>query len=62
LTSADTETTPATTAESEATEHHHEGHDHEGHEHHEHAQAQPTLNPECTREVEVEVPAEEVSK
>ena len=62
MTSADTETTPATTAESETTEHHHEGHDHEGHEHHEHAQAQPTLNPECTREVEVEVPADEVSK
>ncbi|HEV2277648.1 MAG TPA: trigger factor [Acidobacteriaceae bacterium] len=64
MTSADTETTPATSAESEATEHHHEGHDHEGHEHHEHehAQAQPTLNPECTREVEVEVPADEVSK
>lgn len=62
MTSADTETTPATTAESEATEHHHEGHDDEGHEHHQHAQAQPTLNPECTREVEVEVPADEVSK
>ena len=64
MTSADTETTPATSAESEATEHHHEGHDHEGHEHHEHehAQAQPTLNPECTCEVEVEVPADEVSK
>lgn len=30
-----------------------------GHEHHHHA---PTLNPECTREVEIEVPAEEVSK
>lgn len=56
MTSADTETTPTATTESEPTEHHHEGH-----EHHEHAQ-QPTLNPECTREVDVEVPADEVSK
>lgn len=62
MTSADTEATPANPAESEATEHHHEGHDHEGHEHHEHAHAEPTLNPECTREVEVEVPADDVSK
>jgi len=30
-----------------------------GHEHHHHA---PTLNPECTREVEIEVPTTEVSK
>jgi trigger factor len=64
--SADTtETTPATTAEpTENTElahgeHAHEGHAHEGHEH---AHAQPTLNPACTREVEVEAPAEEVDK
>lgn len=52
-----TETNPAATAESETAEH-----THEGHEHHEHAKAQPTLNPECTREVEVEVPADEVTK
>ena len=38
------------------------GHDGAGHEGHEHAHAQPALNPECTREVEVEVPAEEVTK
>ena len=37
-----------------------EGHDHEGHVHE--AQAQPSLNPECAREVEVEVPADEVTK
>jgi len=37
----------------------HEGHTHEGHGH---AHAQPILNPECTREVEVEVPADEVTK
>ncbi len=39
--------------------HSHEGHDHEGHDH---SHAQPTLNPACTREVEVEVPADEVTK
>jgi len=38
--------------------HEHEGHDPETHE----APAQPSLNPECTREVEIEVPADEVSK
>jgi trigger factor len=40
-------------------EHSHEhGHDHDGHQH----QHGPSLNPELTREVEVEVPADEVSK
>jgi trigger factor len=34
----------------------HEGHDHEGHQH------GPALNPECTRELVIDVPAEEVSK
>lgn len=38
--------------------HDHEGHDHEGHEHH-HG---PVLNPECTREVEIDIPADEVRK
>ncbi|WP_252263885.1 trigger factor [Paracidobacterium acidisoli] len=43
--------------------HSHEGHDHDHHHHdHDHAQPAPTLNPECTREVEIEVPADEVSK
>jgi trigger factor len=37
--------------------HEHEGHDHD----HEH-QHGPTLNPACTREVEIEIPADEVSK
>jgi trigger factor len=59
LTSAETTETPGTTAENESTEHDHEGHTHEGHEH---VHAQPTLNPECTREVEVDVPADEVTK
>ena len=53
---------PTPTAEAENQEpneqHHHvEG---EAHEHHHHAQ--PTLNPECSREVEIEVPADEVTK
>lgn len=46
-------------------QHEHEGHEHE-HEHqhdhqHEH-QHGPTLNPACTREVEIEIPADEVGK
>ncbi|MGC2637809.1 MAG: trigger factor [Acidobacteriaceae bacterium] len=49
-----TETTPAASAES--AEHTHEGHEHT------HASAQPTLNPECVREVEVEAPADEVTR
>jgi trigger factor len=52
LTSAETTETPGTTAENESSEHAHEGHAH----------AQPTLNPECTREIEVEIPADEVTK
>ena len=47
--------------------HDHEGHDHEGHDHvghdhdhpHQHGQV---LNPECTRELVLDVPAEEVSR
>jgi trigger factor len=50
----------------------HEGHDHEGHDHdhdheghqhegHEHAHG-PVLNPECTRELVLDIPAEEVTK
>jgi trigger factor len=38
--------------------HEHEGHNHEGHEQHEHG---PVLNPDCTRELVIDVPAEEVS-
>jgi len=52
-----------------ANEHDHEGHDHEheGHDHehdgHDHAhQHGPILNPECTRELVLDIPAEEVSK
>jgi trigger factor len=52
-----------TTHDSETTAQDHEGHDHAGHDHdhagHNHG---PALNPECTREVSIEVPAEEVSR
>lgn len=39
----------------------HEGHDHEGHDHDHHHHG-PVLNPDCLREVTIEVPADEVSK
>jgi trigger factor len=42
----------------EAGQHEHEGHDHEGHEHHEHG---PVLNPDCSRELIIDVPADEVA-
>src|SRR5579883_3284090 len=48
------ETTPQT--EEQTREGHGHAHDHEGHQH------GPTLNPELMREVEIEVPAEEVSR
>lgn len=47
-------------ADHDHADHDHEGHDHEGHEHH-HPPA-PTLNPELTRSIEVEAPAEDVAK
>jgi trigger factor len=47
------------TATEESAGHDHEGHEHEGHVH-DHAHA--TLNPECTREVEIEIPADEVTR
>ncbi len=42
-------------------DHEHEGHDHAGHNHEGH-QHGPVLNPECTREVVIDIPADEVSK
>jgi trigger factor len=45
---------------SEGHDHDHEGHNHEGHDH-SHQQG-PVLNPECTRELVLDIPAEEVSK
>jgi trigger factor len=50
------ETTPQTDEVATTTEEP-GGHNHEGHSH-----AAATLNPECTREVEIEVPAEEVAR
>jgi trigger factor len=51
---------PAETSAPTTEEHSHEGHDHAGHDHeHHHA---PTLNPELTRTIEVQAPAEEVDK
>ncbi len=50
------ETTPQSDGASTATEEP-AGHDHEGHSH-----GAATLNPDCTREVEIEVPAEEITR
>src|SRR3984957_15419323 len=50
------ETTPQPAEASIATE------EPEGHEGHEHSHGAATLNPECTREVEIEIPADEVSR
>ncbi len=54
-----TELNPSATAEAEPTESNPEM---QAGEPHEHNHAQPTLNPECTREVEIEVSADEVTK
>ena len=60
LSTADTlETNPASGTPEES--HGHEGHDHEHDHNHEH-QHGPVLNPDCTRELVLDVPAEEVSK
>ena len=51
------------TSETPEDPHGHEGHDHDhDHEHQPRASAGPVLNPECTRELVLDVPAEEVSK
>lgn len=58
MSSTDTlENTPQSEAPEAQPTHDHEGHDHD----HEHAHG-PVLNPECTREVALDVPAENVSK
>lgn len=57
MTSAETTETPGTTAENDSAEQ--TGHTHEGHDH---THAQPTLNPDCTREIEVDIPADEVTR
>lgn len=64
LSSNDTleETPQQPTAAEAAHDHDHEGHDHD-HDHEGHAHAHgPVLNPECTRELVLDVPAEEVTK
>ncbi len=65
LSSTDTveNNTPPESAE-EAHLHPEDGHDHEGHEHdHEHShQHGPVLNPECTKELVLDISADEVSK
>ncbi len=42
--------------------HDHEGHDHEGHDHGHDHQHGPVLNPECTRELVLDIDADEVAK
>jgi trigger factor len=64
------ETTPqsaqleGSVAAEEPAGHTHEGHDHDGHDHtHVHEpHGGASLNPDCTRDVEIEVPADEVSR
>ena len=51
----------ATGHEHEGHDHDPEAHDHEGHNHEGH-QHGPVLNPECTRELVLDIPAEEVTK
>ena len=66
MSSTDTlENNPQPEAAEAAHSHDHEGHDHEGHEHegHDHAHEHgPALNPECTRELVLDIAAEEVAK
>jgi trigger factor len=67
LSTTDTlESNPLSDAAETAIESGHEGHDHalEGHDHphdHDHAHG-PVLNPDCTRELVLDIPADEVSK
>lgn len=68
LSSLDTlENTPEQTAAGHDHDHDHAGHDHShdshDHDHHDHDHAPaPVLNPDCTREVVLDIPAEEVTK
>ena len=65
LSSTDTlENKPQPETAEAAHSHEQDGHDHEhdGHDHSEEHQHGPVLNPECTRELVLDVPAEEVSK
>jgi trigger factor len=55
------ETSAQSGAEATATEEPAAQHDHEGHAH-DHDHSGPTFNPDCTREVEIEIPADEVAR
>jgi trigger factor len=55
------ETSAQSGGEATATEEPAAQHDHEGHAHN-HDHSAPTLNPDCTREVEIEIPADEVAR
>ena len=60
---ADQTSTELAAPQHDQTEHDHAGHDHTGHDHtHTHANSGPTFNPEVTREVEVTIPADQVSR
>jgi len=52
-------TEPTEAEEQQAHDHDHDGHDHAGHDHAGHTHG-PALNPECRREVSIEIPAEQV--
>jgi trigger factor len=58
-TTPNSDTTPISDAEIAAHDEH-AGHDHAGPDHHHHDV--PALNPECTREVSIDVPADDVAK
>lgn len=53
--------TPHNHEHAEGPQHSDEGHSHEGHTHEGHSHG-PVLNPDCTRELVIDVPAEEVSR
>jgi len=62
LSSTDTlENSPSSETTETQHAHDHEGHDHSHEEGHEHAHG-PVLNPDCTRELVLDVPAEDVAK
>lgn len=63
LTHASADTNEETALAAPAYDHAAHEHDHQAHDHaaHDHAHGAPGLNPECTRDVEVEIPAAEVS-
>jgi len=59
-TTPETTDSPETQTASTGHDHDHSGHDHTGHEH-EHSHVPPT-NPECTREITVDIPVDVVAK